>query len=143
MIQEAVQDLKMFIETTLDEKLDVRFADLKKNMATNASVQELREFTETLANDMMEIMVFLKDTAASKEDLYNVETSLRNEMRAEFIDVRYQMTDMQTSINVLDEKVDKIQVDVARLNRRDEEDIKALGTDIFSLKKRVSSLERK
>lgn len=112
-------------------------------MATNASVQELREFTETLANDMMEIMVFLKDTAASKEDLYNVETSLRNEMRAEFIDVRYQMTDMQTSINVLDEKVDKIQVDVARLNRRDEEDIKALGTDIFSLKKRVSSLERK
>lgn len=127
MTQEGLfQDLKVFIED--------KFDDIKKTMATQESLDE--------------VMIFLNDTVATKEDLKAFATKddlsqLHDEMRGEFIDVRYKMTDIHTSISVLDGKVDQIQVDLGRLNKRDEEDIKALGNDVFSLKKRVSSLEGK
>lgn len=114
------KDLKVFIRATLDEKLEVRFTDLKKTMATQESVDE--------------IMIFLKDTVATKEDLENMKVGIDEE----FIDIRYKMADMQTSINQLDTKIDQtsqyLREDIAKLSKRTDEDTKALTKDIQSLK---------
>lgn len=79
-----------------------------------------------------ELMEFLKENMATKE-----------EIRSEFTDVRAKMADMQfslqASINAVDEKIDVIGVKVSSLFR----DMNALAGDIVDIKLQGNSLVKK
>lgn len=131
MTQEALfQDLKVFIQKEVSKDLKVlqsEIADLKKTVATQESVDE--------------IMIFLNDTVATKEDLAKMDKF----MRSEFVDVRYQMADMQTSINNLDIKIDNtasaLRKDFTSLKVMVSQDIAAFGKDVVGVKKLANKLE--
>jgi hypothetical protein len=120
--------------------------------AVQASVEALRVSTEESIDD---IMIFLNDTVATKEDLkaFATKEDLKQfatkedlerfaaETRVEFIDVRYQMSDMHADIKRIDKKIDDntaiLRHDIATVKKMATDDIIAVANDVKKLKQRA------
>lgn len=131
------QELKEFLEKMEDRivsktedkiltKIDDRFTEMMSFLAeTVATKEDLKAFATK-----EDLKAF-----ATKEDLQNVETSLEKKMEDGFSSIR-------SELKWIKEKLIELEERIARLEKRTNEDTRAVAIDVITLRKELDMLKK-